>query len=323
MKTFLKIVFAPLLWLINSCSPLGNPVDEKKSDSHYYNKQKSDINYSPMGNWFELANTPMNADVSSFKVLTRYLATDKHRAYFMQHPIAEGKVDLKTFHAKEGFYMSMIGLDRNHVYQFSKEYGAEIKSIVPVKIEGADPATYEAIDYLWAKDDENFFYRQQKVPVDYNSFETLGESFSRDKDSIYYHALSNFKSISADIGSFKILHERYYAMDRNTVFVNHYTGNEEDTHVIPIPIAPGETVRLLNEAYVQIGARIFYGAEPVDLDASTTEIIGTYYIKDHKKVFYQDQWLQDADPQSFSTIGDFNVGDKKGVFRGAERVSKN
>ena len=76
MKALFRILFAPLIWLAQACSPLGNHVEKDVSDSFYYNKSKTDVIYSPMGNWFELESTKIGADVESFKVLGRHLAKD-------------------------------------------------------------------------------------------------------------------------------------------------------------------------------------------------------------------------------------------------------
>ncbi len=321
MKTFLKILFAPVLWLFNACSPLGNPVDEKKSDSHYYNSKKTDIHYVPMGNWFELGNSPMNADIESFEVLSRFLSKDKNRGYYTQHPIAEGTLDLGTFNAKEGVYMASIGFDKNHVYLFERTYEKD-QVVHPRIVKGADPKTYVAKDFNWAKDHQNHYYRHQQIEVDYHTFQNLNESFSKDQDSVYYQYLSSFKTIKADVTSFKVLDERYYAVDASHVFFNHYTGNETNTELRTLPIPTGEKVTLLNEAYLQIGPRIYYGATPIEIDAESHEIVGTYYIKDKNNVYYQDRLVADADAASFGPLDDYRIGDKNGAFRGAERYQK-
>lgn len=322
MKTFFKILFAPLLWLVHACSPLGNPVDEKKSDNHYYNKKKTDIRYSPMGNWFELGNSPMHADVESFEVLTRFIGRDKNQAYFKEDAIDPSRIDLSSFFVKANDKMDDIGFDKSHVYVFTKVYGTQKESPKITIVEGADPKTYERTDWDWANDGKNHFYRNQLISVDFNSFRPLSESFSKDKDSAYFQRSGFFRAIKADVESFKVLHKYYYAQDKHHVFYAAFAEQETDPELLLVPIKEGEKVTLLNEAYIQIGNRIYFGATPLPLNVESIEILSTYYIKDEDKVYYQDHLLEDADAETFGPIGEYQIGDKNGPFRAGERLEK-
>lgn len=322
MKTFIKILFAPLLWLLHACSPLGNPVDEEKSDNHYYNNKKTDIRYSPMGNWFELGNAPMHADVESFEVLTRFISRDKNRAYFKEDAFGSDQVDLGSFFVKEGGKMADIGFDKSQVYVFTKVYGTQKKSPKITIVEGADPETYVRTDWDWANDGKNHFYRNQLISVDFDSFQTLSESFSKDRDSAYFQRNGFFSAIDADVKSFKVLHKYYYAQDKHHVFYAVFAEQETDPELRQIPIKDDEKVALLNEAFIQIGNQIYFGTTPLQLDAAFTEILSTYYIKDKSKVYYQDRLLEDADAETFGPIGKYQIGDKNGPFRAGERLEK-
>lgn len=322
MKTFFKILCAPLLWLVQACSPLGDSVDEEKSDNHYYNKKKTDIRYSPMGNWFELGNSPMHADVESFEVLTRFISRDKNRAYFKEDAIDSERIDLNSFFVKKGDKMTDMGFDKSQVYVFKKVYGNQKKSPHITVVEGADPVTYTRTDWDWANDGKNHFYRNQLVSVDFDSFRNLTESFSKDKDSTYYHRSGFFRAIDADVNSFKVLHKYYYAQDKHHVFYAVFVEEETDPQLIQIPIKPDEKVTLLNEAYIQVGRQIYAGATPLPLNTESAEVIGTHYIKDKTSVYYQDRLLEDADAETFGPIGEYQIGDKNGPFRAGERLEK-
>lgn len=319
MKTVFKILIAPLLWVLQSCSPLGEPVNEEKSNNHYYNKKKSDIHYSPMGNWFELGNSPMNADVGSFEVLTRFLGKDENRIYFMEDPVAPGKIDLATFYTKEGDFMADVGFDANQVYVFEKTYGTQDPHAKLDVIAQADPKTYRRNDINWAQDKANRFYRNQLVAVDYASFKNLSDSFSKDKDRAYYHHGAFFDTLPANVSSFEVLHKYYYARDKDHVFHLHFERNNSGPELVKAPIGEGEDVELLNEVYLRIGRQLYHGLKPLDLDLSSMEIVGTYYIKDTKKVYYQGRYLPDADAASFGEIGEYQIGDKNGPYRSGER----
>lgn len=322
MKIALKILFAPLLWLLHACSPLGNPVDEEKSDNHYYNKQKTDIRFSRMGNWFELGNSPMNADVESFEVLNKNFAKDKDQVYYEANAVEKGAVDLGSFHVKDNKYMTWVGLDKNQVYTFEKVYGKSNEGTKSFPVEGADPKTYTHTDWDWAHDGKNHFYRFQMISVDFKSFQNLTESFSTDKDSVYFHRSGFFRSIKADVESFEVLHKNYFARDKNNVYYAVFVPNETETQLLEIPIKNQEKVALLNEAYVKVGNQVYYGATPIDLHSEFAEVLSTYYIKDKLKVYYQDRLLADADAESFGLIGEFQIGDKNGPFRAGERIEK-
>lgn len=322
MKTFLKILFAPLLWLVNACSPLGNPVDEEKSNNHYYNKKKTDIQFSRMGNWFELGNSPMNADVESFEVLTNLISKDKNRAYFMDDPIEPNLIDMNNFYIKEGPMMTNIGFNKKHVFIFEKAYGVKAKSPEIITIENANPTTYVRTEWDWASDDKNHFYRNQLIRADFDSFENINRTFSKDQQYVYVHYNKHFEIIDADVSNFKVLDEGYFAMDDLHVFSMTYTEDiEKGTKLVSIPKTAGEEVLLLNTVYLKIGSRIFYrGTHLADLNSEHIEIIKEYYIKDDHQVYYQNKKLTDVDPTTFGKKGKWDIGDKDGLFREGVRV---
>ena len=109
MKSLFKTLFAPIIWLLQACNPLGQPVNEAISKNHFYNHPKSDIQYSTRGNWFELGHKTMNADVKSFEVFNNTIAKDKNRAYFESNAIIHPHLHLESFHGKPEVNMSNIG----------------------------------------------------------------------------------------------------------------------------------------------------------------------------------------------------------------------
>lgn len=323
MKTFLKILFVPLVWLAHACSPLGEPVDEKKSDNHYYNSSKTDINYSPMGNWFELGNSPMNADVESFGVLSRFLSRDKNRAYFQKHPIEDSTLDLESLYTKEGDYMTNLAFDKAHVYYFEDIYQAK-NYAKALKIQGADPKTYLRNNWDWAKDDQNHFYRHQGVPVDYNSFENLNDYFSKDKDRAYHHYGKNFTPMTADVGTFKVIAETRNAVDRNKVYCLSFPGSEKDQdRLVTIPLEIGDTVDHMNGLYLKVGNGIYYNGLIIeDADAESFEIVQHHYAKDKNSVYLRGKTIPEADAATFGILKQGGVGDKDGPFRNGKRFDK-
>lgn len=323
MKTFFKLLFAPILWLVHACSPLGEPVNEEKSDNHYYNKKKSDIRYSPMGNWFELGNSPMNANVESFEVLTRFISRDKNQVYFMENPVEQGKLDLGTFYVKEGDYMKDIGLDKKHVYAFEKVYSTEKTFAKFEIIEHADPKTYIRVNWDWAKDEQHHFYQNSLIDVDYDSFKPINDHFSKDTNRVYNHYYKHFEPIDADVKSFEVLDKGNFAADSLRVFSMTYPSHDE-TKLVTISRNGKEEISLLSDVFIQIGERVFYrGTQLKDLNHKEMEIIGnSFYIKDKNLVYYKDSLLKDADADTFGKLGKWEIGDKNGAYREGKRIEE-
>ena len=322
MKTFLKILFAPLLWLFNACSPLGEPVDVEKSNNHYYNKKKTAVSYSSGGNWFAIGNSPMNVDVESFEVIDGSFGKDKNRAYYMSNPIVYKGLDLDKLYVKEGYYMYNTAFDDNNVYTFIDFYGGEEQIAKVTVVANANPKTFIRLSYAFSKDDSHWFYRDQVIPVDYGSFENINLTFSKDNERVYMHNIKKFKPIEADVRSFKILDAGNFAMDNLHVFSMSYEiDNDEATKLVSIPRKADEKVSLLNEVFLKIGDRIYHrGSYLPDLNPSEVEIIFFDYIKDKNHVYYQGTKLTDADAKTFEMKGQRKVGDKNGLFDGSKRI---
>lgn len=316
MKTFFKILFAPVIWLAHACSPLGEPVNEEVSDNHYYNSKKTDIEYCSSGNWIAIGHTAMNADVESFEVLTSAISRDKNRWYFTSDPVQNDIIDSKSFYIKEGDYMNRLCFDKNHVYFFKNDTSIEPHNTIMVRIEGANPNTYAQNNSTWAYDDQNHFYHDKLINVDFNSFENLNYTFSKDAQSAYTHFDSNFKAIAADASSFKTLDDFNFAMDDLHVYAMDYGEDDlDDSKLVTISKTMDEKVSLLNEVFIKVGDRIFYrGTHLTDLNSENVEIINYSYIKDNTTAYFEDKKLIDVDAITFSKKGKRDAGDKNGIY---------
>ncbi len=322
MKTIFKILFAPLLWLVHSCSPLGDPVDEVKSNNHYFDKKKTDIRYSRMGNWFELGNSPMHANVESFEVLNGYFSKDKNYVYYEANSIEKGAVDLASFHVKDNEFMPFVGLDKNHAFTLEKVYGKSKKSVKAYIIEEADPKTYTHTDWDWAHDGKHHFYKFKMIPADYETFEIINKSFSKDKNKIFHQYSSDITPIGADLATFEILGKGPVAKDKSHVYCMSFKGNTKNK-LLNIPYSSGDTVANLNDIYLRIGTNIYHWGEQVNnADAESFEVVRHHYGKDKNHVFFKGQIVKDADVTSFGILEEGGVGDKDGPFREGKRKNK-
>ncbi|QCW99116.1 hypothetical protein FGM00_02920 [Aggregatimonas sangjinii] len=315
MKNLLKILFAPLLWLFHSCSPLGNPVDPEKSDSHYYNNSKSEIRYSPMGNWFELGNTGMHADVESFEVFNRWLGRDKDQLFYEAYAVTNLPIDLATFRVKDEDYMAHIGFDSNFVYAFDKVYEGDAYRGRATIIDGADPKTYVQTDIDWANDGKLHFFRNHKIEADFDSFQPLNDYFAKDSSRAYVRNDNCFESFGADVASLELLGESSHTIDKKNVYwLPFFTENASNP--IALPYADKAEVEILNPYFLRVADTIYYdGQARPDIDNQSFEIIDHSYAKDATHVYYKDNIVENADVATFRRLeGSYKYIDKNGTY---------
>ena len=302
IKTVSKILIATFIWLLNSCSPLGEPVDTKKSDNHYYNKSKSDIQYSPMGNWFEIQNTAMNADVESFEVLSRHLSRDKNRFYFEAYAITNPSFDINSVYLKEGDYMSYTAFDKNNVYTFNKEYidNDTIAYIgIATIIEKANPLKFERTDSQWAKDGTYHFYNDKYIEADYTSFEKINWNFAKDSSLTYVRINDKFISFKGDSRTLKTIEDSHNTIDKENVYWISYDDNNK-SKLYTISFTEKNKVFYLNNFMVIVENTVYYnGTIIADADAKSFKALGLHYSKDAKNVYYKNNIIENADTNSF------------------------
>ncbi|KPM30314.1 Membrane protein [Croceitalea dokdonensis DOKDO 023] len=318
-KQVLGLLLAPLLWLFNSCSPIGDAVDKDRSNNYYFGKGKKDIFYSRGGNWFALGKTALNADVPSFKVLGAEIARDKNHLYYQSVIVDASSLDMKSLFTTNGPYADNLLMDKNGVfyiaYEKTKDYAAIAK---PIK--NADPNTFQRKDFNWANDHQNWYYRNQLIAVHYDSFDVLSEFFSKDRSNAYYHYGDVFQDLEAHYPTFDIMEHKNYAMDKETVYFMNYdaTDNFKNTKVIKI-VSEGQKPKFLSEVFLTIGEKVYCNGNLLDITTSEAEVVGEFYLKNKSKVYYFDQLLEDADATTFTENEKGFIGDTTSFYRGTER----
>ncbi|TDQ27519.1 DKNYY domain-containing protein [Tenacibaculum caenipelagi] len=301
-----------------ACSPFAGPVDKSVSDSYYYSKSKSNICYSPMGNWFELGNTKLNADVKSFKVLGREFGKDKNHVYYKSH-IIDNEVDIATFYVDKDNY---ICFDKNNVYvafnylpyDFNK---ANQEKNHLWKVAKANPETFQKIDYDWSKDDNHFFYNYVPIDADYTSFKVLNENFAKDKNKVY--SLKTYELLPAltiDPATTKKINDRYIADKNNIYDFQEYQNSELVDSLISIPHQNIDDLKILEDKFLLFDNNVIYdGVKIKNVDVSSFQIIQFPYSKDKNHVFYYGDIIEKADPKTFSILEtSFYAKDKNHVF---------
>jgi hypothetical protein len=285
--------------LFTSCKHFSGAVNIDLSDSYYYNRKKSAIQYSPMGNWFELGNTKMDADVASFEVLERDYGKDKDKIYFKESDISN-EVDYATFRAKERF-----AFDQKHVfvayehlpYALREDISSSKKLFI---IEGANPENFETINYDWSKDDKLYFYSYQAVEVDYASFEILNESSSRDKDKVYLHQKNGIIASTIDVASVRAI-DGHYIADKDNLYSFERWEEDSEKAFTTIPLQDYKTIKVLEHDYLLVDDRVYFNNMLVPMaDRATFKLWNdTYYGVDKNHVYYCKMPIEGADLETF------------------------
>lgn len=311
-----KLILVIFSFIGQACSPFSGHVNEKLSDNYYYSKTKSEIRYSPMGNWFELGNSKIeNADVASFKVLGRDFAKDKNHIFYKEH-IIDSEVDYTTFKPMD-YYCT----DKNHVYipeaytgfafldegQLPKdtalrEFLKKNKNRQLYIVWGADPSTYTEINSDWAKDNSKYFYKNLDVSIDYESFKILNKSFCKDKNTVYALKSQSLFSIQTDNKTTEKLDDQFI-LDKDAVYsFEEYQDAKITDKLFVFPYKNKDKIKKIDTDYLQIDENIFYEKtkmENVDL-ASFQLLEPKWYAKDKNHVYCAGKIIDNADPFTFS-----------------------
>lgn len=313
IKTFLKIAFAPFLWLLNGCGPLGEPVDKTVSSNHYYSPSKDDVIYSSGGNWFNLGKKNMNADVASFEVLNQFFGRDKNGVYYDAYFVENPNIDVPSFYIKSDAFTSFIGFDKSHVYYFESSYKKGSKKVTAKLVEDADPETYLGISFEWAKDRSNHFYKGTKVESAYDSFEILNDYFVRDSSQVFVRVNQAFTLLDCDQASFGIFQDTNHGMDKTYIYwLPFFTPSRSSP--IAVPYLKMEKISYLNNYYLTIASKVYYdGMLMPDVSSDTFRLVHNAYAKDDEHVYFKGAILPDADVATFELRG-FIVLDKNGRY---------
>ncbi|AZQ63191.1 hypothetical protein EI427_13360 [Flammeovirga pectinis] len=358
MSTFsiaiISIIVLTGLFLFTACMPFSGPVNKTLSDSYYYNRTKDAIHYSPMGNWFELGNTKMNADVGTFEVLSQKYGKDKNNIYFKSIAITN-EVDYSSFRVQEH-----LVYDKNNVYipfddlRLNSTYSNDSSKQL-LEIKGANPSTFENIDYNWNKDDKLFFYNYLPVDVDYATFQILNEVGSKDKNNVYLHKDNEIIISVIDIESVKAIDDHYLVDKDNVYSFKGWIENSEDALTI-LPIINSKTLKVLEYDYLLVDDKVyhenilipnadrasfkfwnntFYGSDKNTIYYLGTPIVGvdlaTFFVykyqaysKDKNNAYYEGNKIEGVDLATFGPKDEDGIGlfkDKNNTYRGNEIVN--
>lgn len=171
-----------------------------------YYKNRSGVYWQPEDVAFEVKDV----DIDTFESLGgSYYAKDKNNVYYADDKIEDA--DNETFE----FLRNGYAKDKNRIYK----NGSVLESV--------DVESFKILDEHahYFKDKNNVYYKglhsiEEIKNVDLKSFEVLGKSYSKDKNSIYYETS---KLENADIDSFEVFDKYsnyYYAKDKDSCYRN-------------------------------------------------------------------------------------------------------
>jgi hypothetical protein len=286
-----------------ACSPFSGAVNKEISNCYYYSKTRSQIRYSPAGNWFELGNTEVKADVNSFVPLAMHYARDKDHVFFKHH-IIDKEIDINTFKAQE-----RLGFDKNHVYIPLEYMAYTVRDTLPESqimfvLQGADPTTYhETEDGDWGKDDKNWFYGYKMIDVDYHSFTSVNEFFCKDDHRVYTRTYFNITPCEINPNTLKKIDKKYIADDKYIYSFEEWVDGEEVNKLFKYSYQSFESIDVSHDAYLFVDDKVIFDGKLIEtahrkqFKIMDTEMRG--YAKDDKHAYYSGKIIPDADVQTF------------------------
>ncbi|CAL2103705.1 DKNYY family protein [Tenacibaculum sp. 190130A14a] len=320
MKKKLYIIL--LTFGLSSCVK-GELFDSKKSKSYFI--KNNNIYYSPNGNWFELGYNKSEADSKTFEILSEHISKDSKSIYFKYH--TQHHIDYSSFKITS----SGIIKDKNNVY----EHG--IDRLNPVDIVGIDVETFQYLQknksskYSWTKDKNNYYFKGEKLNVDYNSLKFLNDDFFYDKENLYSD-LNDWKIITiSKIESLPKKINEKYILSNNTLY---YVGYDKDRRIslFSEKIETYEKLYSISKNVVLIDTTVFeFGTkyEPlnpktlkkVNIDYNSFESVYEShsknrfnYYKDDQNVYFNNLIIIHANPKTFQVLDYCFSKDDRYVF---------
>ena len=194
------------------------------------------------------------ADPKTFQVLNYIFAKDKNNVHYIMG-IAKG-LDAMTFRVlDDGMYaddtlLRKPATQRNHRDFTHLGYGMDKNGVYfhnmmsgkPKAVRGADPQTFQRLEFAYAKDAKHCYYRESRMKgSDPATFSVLSEMFAKDQEQVY----CCWEPIpEADPKTFKVLKPKqpssiYFGRDKNHVFF-HFDGVHPTTHPRKFKVVNGE-----------------------------------------------------------------------------------
>ena len=268
-------------------------------------------------------------DPKTFETLNYEMIKDKNGVYFLENISEENEnseiktkklnlkgLDLRSFKKvnDSDYYFK----DKNSIYY---EDSGNLH-----KIENADLKTFKDLDYNFAKDKNNIYYKNKKLDgIDAASFEKIEFNFIKDKNGLYKidedEEKNEIKLIpineKVNLENFEEIGGNYYKDDKNL----YYFGENEFKK---IDGSDPNSFEYDNENYTFVAKdknNVYFDGEKVKgIDVKSAEGVAGLWIKDKNSVFYRGKKLEKISSNNFNYFDggmsyDIILVDKNGAYK--------
>jgi len=268
-------------------------------------------------------------DPKTFEALNYEMIKDKNGVYFLENISEENEnseIKTKKLNLKGLDLRSFKKVDDSDYYFKDKNSIYYEDSGNLHKIENADLKTFKDLDYNFAKDKNNIYYKNKKLDgIDAASFEKIEFNFIKDKNGLYKidedEEKNEIKLIplneKVNLENFEEIGGNYYKDDKNL----YYFGENEFKK---IDGSDPNSFEYDNENYTFIAKdknNVYFDGEKVKgIDVKSAEGIDGLWIKDKNSVFYRGKKLEKISSNNFNYFDggmsyDIILVDKNGAYK--------
>jgi len=268
-------------------------------------------------------------DPKTFEALNYEMIKDKNGVYFLENISEENEnseIKTKKLNLKGLDLRSFKKIDDSDYYFKDKNSIYYEDSGNLHKIENADLKTFKDLDYNFAKDKNNIYYKNKKLDgIDAASFEKIEFNFIKDKNGLYKidedEEKNEIKLIplneKVNLENFEEIGGNYYKDDKNL----YYFGENEFKK---IDGSDPNSFEYDNENYTFIAKdknNVYFDGEKVKgIDVKSAEGIDGLWIKDKNSVFYRGKKLEKISSNNFNYFDggmsyDIILVDKNGAYK--------
>ena len=268
-------------------------------------------------------------DPKTFETLNYEMIKDKNGVYFLENISEENEnseIKTKKLNLKGLDLRSFKKVDDSDYYFKDKNSIYYEDSGNLHKIESADLKTFKDLDYNFAKDKNNIYYKNKKLDgIDAASFEKIEFNFIKDKNGLYKidedEEKNEIKLIplneKVNLENFEEIGGNYYKDDKNL----YYFGENEFKK---IDGSDPNSFEYDNENYTFIAKdknNVYFDGEKVKgIDVKSAEGVDGLWIKDKNSVFYRGKKLEKISSNNFNYFDggmsyDIILVDKNGAYK--------
>ena len=169
-----------------------------------------------------------------------------------------------------------------------------------------------AVYYKYSEEDDSEFKVEN---VDLGTFKILNDKYAKDRKNVYFSGNKSFEDV--DSKTFEVL-PNYYSKDKNNV----YRPINEWIH--KINGANSKTIKVLNEYYSKDDRNVYYDSDKIsNADVNSFVVLeGDHsYAKDKNAVYYSGEKIKGANPKTFKIIEDGMYSkDDKNVYAAVDII---